>query len=102
MTDFRNYYFVQDIHPNLRTQVGINRKFHRIRPEANIWALGAIMWNLVTLEEIETLSNRVDFILNGQNTTARGFDGINILKRPDPEIKRRYSPKLWQLICECT
>ena len=54
------------------------------------------------MDEIESLSAKVDKILTGQNATARSFDGTNILKRPDPEIKRRYSPKLWQLICECT
>ena len=97
-----HYYFRQDVHPDIKRKVGdLDRKFHRIRPEANIWAMGAVMWNLVTLKEIEVLDDKVHKILFGENAVARAFDGRNIVKRADPEVKRRYSPKLWELICEC-
>ncbi|KIW69466.1 hypothetical protein PV04_05342 [Phialophora macrospora] len=97
----RRYYFQQDVHPNLKKEAGSERKFHRIRQEANIWAIGAVMWNLITLDEIETLSHKVNLILYGSNATAGAFDGTNIVKRPPPVIEQRYSPKLWDLVCEC-
>ena len=102
MNDFRNYYFGQDIHPGLKALGGLGRKCHRIRPEANIWAMGAIMWSMVTLNEIEELSQKVDQVLGGQDPGARNFDGERLLKRPDPEISRRYSSQLWRLIVQCT
>jgi hypothetical protein len=86
MTDIRHWYFRQEISPRLRNSIGVNRSFHRIRPEANIWAIGAIMWSLVTMNEIEVLSYRVDDILKGGTIAAREFDGINILNRPSPEV----------------
>ncbi|OCT47607.1 hypothetical protein CLCR_03390 [Cladophialophora carrionii] len=101
MNDYRHYYFHEDVHPDLKRTVGLDRRFHRIRQEANIWAIGAVMWNLVTLDEIEVLSDKVNRILSGGTAAARAFDGKNIMKRPDPVIEQRYSPKLWDLVCEC-
>jgi hypothetical protein len=44
MQDYK-YHFRQDIHPDLLryNDIGISKKFHRIRPEANVWAIGAVM-----------------------------------------------------------
>jgi hypothetical protein len=95
------YYFQQDVYLNLKKMAGPERRFHRIRQEANIWAIGAVMWNLITLDEIEVLSDKVNLILYGSNTTASAFDGKNIMKIPPPVIEQRYSPKLWDLVCEC-
>ena len=36
---------------------------HRIGPEANTWAVGVIMWELLTLGPVKVLSKRVDDIL---------------------------------------
>ena len=102
MTDYRHYHFSGDLHPHTRARVGIDRKYHRVRPEANIWTLGAVMWSLVTLREIEELGSKVEDILEGAVATRRSFDGKNVLKRLDQEIKNRYSPELWSLIQECT
>lgn len=97
----RYYYFSQDVHRDVKKQVGdLNRKYHRIRPEANIWAMGAVMYTLVTLDEVEVLDDKVEKILRGEARPGV-FDGKNILKRKDSPVKRRYSPKLWELICDC-
>lgn len=98
MTDPGRYYFSQDVAPKFDAKAKLERKFHRIRPEANIWALGAVMWSLVTLGEIEELSERVDNVLRGKGLAAHNFDGKIILRQPGSEITERYSPKLWELI----
>jgi hypothetical protein len=54
------------------------------------------------MDEIETLSHTVHNILYGSSPAARAFDGSYILKRADPEVRRRYSSQLWDVICECT
>ncbi|KAJ9611256.1 hypothetical protein H2200_004439 [Cladophialophora chaetospira] len=102
MKAMRYYYFREDVHPELKQKVGdLDRRYHRVRPEANVWALGAVMWSLTTLNEVDVLDNKVTKILYGDNPIARAFDHTNIIKRADPEITRRYSSKLWDLICQC-
>lgn len=99
MKDYRNYHFQQDVQPPPRD---LSKDKHRIRPEANIWGLGAVMWSLMTLNEIEDLSGVVDQILQGVGPAVRSFDGTNILRKPDPEVKKRYRPELFNLIQQCT
>ncbi|EXJ59823.1 serine/threonine protein kinase [Cladophialophora yegresii CBS 114405] len=101
MKAYRYYYFQEDVHRDLKKKIGLDRRYHQIRQEANVWAIGAVMWNLVTLNEMDLLSDKVNQILYGSTAAARAFDGTNIMKRPDPVTKQRYSPKLWDLVCEC-
>lgn len=110
MRDPRTYHFEQDVRPDFRPFGGVRRWHHRIRPEANIWAVGAVMWSLTTLGEIEGLSSAVDDILagtrgyahrafcasdHGDVVAAAGFAGL------PPAVTERYSPDLLALIRAC-
>ncbi|KIY02715.1 uncharacterized protein Z520_01180 [Fonsecaea multimorphosa CBS 102226] len=100
MQDWRRYYFDGDVNP--RFPSNRQTKLHRIRPEANLWAIGAVMWNLMTMGEIEELSEKVDDILLGEGPAWQAFDGTNILDSVAPEVRDRYSPELFELIQQCT
>ncbi|EXJ73195.1 NEK protein kinase [Cladophialophora psammophila CBS 110553] len=100
MTAWHRYHFGDDVDP--RFPPNTNPALRRIRPEANIWAIGAVMWSLMTLEEIDELSDRVIDILMGEGPAWLTFGGTNVLDRADPEIRKRYSPELFELIQECT
>ncbi|KIW87437.1 uncharacterized protein Z519_12073 [Cladophialophora bantiana CBS 173.52] len=100
MTAWHRYHFEDDVDP--RFPPNTNPALHRIRPEANIWAIGAVMWSLTTLEEIDDLSDRVIDVLMGEGPAWNTFDGTNVLDRADPEIRKRYSTELFELIQECT
>ncbi|KAH0845400.1 hypothetical protein FOPE_11314 [Fonsecaea pedrosoi] len=94
------YHFEEDV--NTQFLIDGNVSLHRIRPEANIWAIGAVMWTLMTMEEIDELSERVDDILLSQGRAWRAFDRVNVVGSVGPEITSRYSPQLIALIRECT
>ncbi|KIW28415.1 uncharacterized protein PV07_08082 [Cladophialophora immunda] len=100
MQDWRMYHFDGDVNP--RFPSNRDTSLHRIRPEANIWAIGAVMWSLMTMGEIDELSEKVDDILLGEGPAWRTFDGTNVLHTVDPEIMSRYSLELIELIQECT
>jgi len=91
MTDPKKYYFMQPgINPSQRDQ-------HKILSKANIWAVGAVMWSLTSLGEIQTLSNQTDAILMG----IFPLDGVNILQEFEVSVTRNYSPQLLGMIKKC-
>lgn len=92
MTDYKKYYFMQ---PGINS---LRRDQHKIMSQANIWAVGVVMWSLLTLDEIETLSNQINSILMGKQ---RSFDGVNIVKRFKSGITRNYSAGLLELVQRC-
>ncbi len=92
MTDYKKYYFIQ---PGINS---LRRDEHKILAQANIWAVGAVMWSLLTLDEIDDLSDRINDILMGKTRT---FDGMNIVKRFHPGVNRRYSSELLELVQAC-
>ncbi|KIW11081.1 hypothetical protein PV08_10380 [Exophiala spinifera] len=88
MTDPKKYYFMQPgINPSQRDQ-------HKILSKANIWAVGAVMWSLTSLGEIQNLSNQTDAILMG----IFPLDGVNILQEFEGSVTRNYSPQLLGMI----
>ncbi|OAP58717.1 hypothetical protein AYL99_07807 [Fonsecaea erecta] len=99
MQDWRNYYFSEDVNP--RFPSNRSTSLHRVRHEANVWAIGAVLWNLMTMDEIEVLSDKVDDILLCEGPAWMSFDGTNVLNDVDSEISNRYSPELIELIQEC-
>ncbi|KIX07187.1 uncharacterized protein Z518_01840 [Rhinocladiella mackenziei CBS 650.93] len=78
MKDYRNYYFRQDVPASPST---LPRDLDRIRPEANLWGIGAIMWSLTTPEEVEILRQRVNDILPGTRPAYRTFNGHDVIER---------------------
>ncbi|KAK5377634.1 hypothetical protein LTR20_002095 [Exophiala xenobiotica] len=92
MTDYKKYYFIQ---PGINS---LRRDEHKILAQANIWAVGAVMWSLLTLDEIDDLSDRINDILMGKTRT---FDGTNIVKRFHPGVNRRYSSELLEIVQAC-
>jgi hypothetical protein len=92
MTDYKKYYFIQ---PGINS---LRRDEHKILAQANIWAVGAVMWSLLTLDEIDDLSDRINDILVGKTRT---FDGTNVVKRFHPGVNRRYSSELLELVQAC-
>lgn len=103
MLDLGRYYFQEDTdsgdfaphNPNPRTQ-------HRIRCEANVWSVGAVMWALTTLGDIRLLSQRINDILMGKRDACATFDGHNVISGFGKSIKDRYSQTLLRLIQKCT
>lgn len=103
LTDLRRYYFQNDAdsvdldphNPNPRTQ-------HRIRSEANIWVVGAVMWALTTLGDIKLLSQNINGILMGDRDACATFDGVNTIMPFGKSVEERYSYTLRRLIQKCT
>jgi hypothetical protein len=103
MLDLTRYFFQDDtdsvdfepLNPNPRTQ-------HRIRSEANIWGVGAVMWALTTFGDIRLLSQNINGILMGNRDACATFDGTNVIPAFDKSIEERYSHTLLRLIQKCT
>ncbi|KIV82570.1 hypothetical protein PV11_04671 [Exophiala sideris] len=96
MQDYRKYYFHQ---PGSSSTT--RRDQHKILAQANLWAFGAVMYSMITLNEIDDLSTRVNDILMGTPSARRSFDGTNTIKRFDPSVTYRYTPKLLNLVQAC-
>ncbi|KAI1609090.1 kinase-like domain-containing protein [Exophiala viscosa] len=96
MQDYRKYYFHQP-----GTSSTIQRDQHKILAQANLWAVGAVMYSMITMNEIDDLSERVNDLLMGTPLARRTFDGTNIIKRFDPGVTRQYSPELLSLVQAC-
>lgn len=105
------YYFQHDVpkklvHQSTTTTWGprpwTTTDQHVIRPELNIWAVGAIMWTLMTLKEIHDLSDAVNGILGGSPEFCAHFDGANIVGRKLMGWSHPYSTRLFELMQQCT
>ena len=105
------YHFQHDVPKELvhkststasRTRSWTTTNQHVIRPAHNIWAIGAIMWTLMTLKEIHELSDAVNGILGGSPEYCAHFDGANIVGRRLVGWTHPYSERLFELIQQCT
>jgi len=96
MQDYRKYYFHQP-----GTSSTLQRDQHKILAQANLWAVGAVMYSMITLNEIDDLNTRVNDILMGTPSARRSFDGTNVIKRFDPGVTRSYSPEILNLVQAC-
>ena len=97
MQDPHNYYFGKNASKEWQS-----RNEHHICPKANIWAIGAIMWSLMTLEDVHEFSDRVNRILMGETEACAAFDGTNIINNFSPTVMSRYSKALLKIIKRCT
>ncbi|KAK5057625.1 hypothetical protein LTR84_011625 [Exophiala bonariae] len=89
------------------------RNQHRISSQANIWAIGMVMWLLVSHSDPRVLSDKVDDILTGRRklnhyweTEALILDeedfGLDDEDEDDNEDKVKYSARLLYRIQQCT
>ena len=88
---------------NLADAPGAHKHFYRVGPEANLWAIGAVMYSLLTLDDIDYVDENLNGIMS--QTLTEENDGhlippIETLKGTLPG-GTEYSKALRELIRDC-
>jgi len=102
MRDPNNYFFETESDDEWSTSEPGERDTHRISSDANIWAVGAVMWALVTLRSVNILGAAVNNILQGRGATRPDSDDTHVIAAFGADIQDLYSKQLLQLIRDCT